>query len=388
MKETYIYKISDENGNVRYIGKSNNPRRRLYQHTNDRHNLHKFNWLRSIINRGHKPVLEIVEKVSVLLWKEREIYWIAKYREDGHMLLNMTIGGDGAEGMKHSEESRKKMSQSKKGLKLSDEHKQKISQSLLDKSLDPNYVKFQPRVWSFQKDDLYQKYIVEDLSIPKLSEYYNCSEKTIFTNLKENCILKDKEVWKKQCAENTKKSVLQFDLGGQLLKEWESVREPSDFYQNTNIAACCRGEAVTAVGFIWRYRNEFKEIDLDRLNYQKRKVSQYDLQGNFIKSFESIKDAASYEFDESNIQDCCVGRLKSSKGYIWRYSEDSPPEKYRNKTIKSVFQYTLTGNLIKEWYSISQASKELAIGSNSITTCCKGKYKSAGGFIWKYKDDI
>lgn len=43
MKETYIYKISDESGNTRYIGKSNNPRRRLYQHTKDKSNLYKFN---------------------------------------------------------------------------------------------------------------------------------------------------------------------------------------------------------------------------------------------------------------------------------------------------------------------------------------------------------
>jgi predicted GIY-YIG superfamily endonuclease len=40
MKETYIYKISDELGNTRYIGKSNNPRRRLYQHIKDKSNLH------------------------------------------------------------------------------------------------------------------------------------------------------------------------------------------------------------------------------------------------------------------------------------------------------------------------------------------------------------
>jgi len=388
MKETYIYKISDENGNVRYIGKSNNPRRRLYQHTKDRHNLHKFNWLKSIINRGQNPILEIIEKVSVSLWKEREIYWIAKYREDGHMLLNMTIGGDGAEGMKHSEESRKKMSQSKIGLKLSDEHKQKISQSLLDKSLDPNYVKFQPRVWIFQKDDLYQNYIVENLSIPKLSKHYSCSEKTIFTNLKEYGILKDQEIWIEQCVSNPRKIVLQYNLSGELIKEWDSLKSASKFYKSTNIANCCRGEVVTACDFIWRYKDEFIDIDLDRLNYQKRKVSQYDLEGNLIRSFDSIKEAASFGFNEGNIQDCCVGRLKSSKGFIWRYFEDPPPQKYKNKTIKQVIQFSNTGEFIKEWDSIADVTKELKIGGNSIVTCCKGKYKSAGGFIWKYKNNI
>ena len=44
-KTTYIYTISDENGNVRYIGKSNNPKRRIYQHINEKFNKHKYNWL-------------------------------------------------------------------------------------------------------------------------------------------------------------------------------------------------------------------------------------------------------------------------------------------------------------------------------------------------------
>jgi hypothetical protein len=240
----------------------------------------------------------------------------------------------------------------------------------------------------FQKDDLYQNYIVENLSIPKLSKHYSCSEKTIFTNLKEYGILKDQEIWIEQCVSNPRKIVLQYNLSGELIKEWDSLKSASKFYKSTNIANCCRGEVVTACDFIWRYKDEFIDLDLDRLNYQKRKVSQYDLEGNLIRSFDSIKEAASFGFNEGNIQDCCVGRLKSSKGFIWRYFEDPPPQKYKNKTIKQVIQFSNTGEFIKEWNSIADVTKELKIGGNSIVTCCKGKYKSAGGFIWKYKNNI
>ena len=138
--ETFIYKISDEKGNVRYIGKSNNPRRRLYQHINEKSNKHKYNWLQSIIKRGENPIVEIVEKVDVENWKEREIFWIEKFKKDGCNLLNMTTGGDGADGMVHSEETKHKMSRSKKGRKLSDEHKQKISEKVKEKSQEsPGY---------------------------------------------------------------------------------------------------------------------------------------------------------------------------------------------------------------------------------------------------------
>lgn len=32
---------------------------------------------------------------------------------------------------------------------------------------------------------------------------------------------------------------------------------------------------------------------------------------------------------------------------------------------------------------MSEAGKELGIAVSSISLCCKGKYKKAGGFIWK-----
>jgi hypothetical protein len=44
----------------------------------------------------------------------------------------------------------------------------------------------------------------------------------------------------------------------------------------------------------------------------------------------------------------------------------------------------MSGEFIRSWESIVSVTKELGIGGNSITTCCKGGYKSAGGFVWKY----
>lgn len=51
-------------------------------------------------------------------------------------------------------------------------------------------------------------------------------------------------------------------------------------------------------------------------------VMQYDLNGNFIKEFKTIRDAIK-EVDAhlSNIYACCKGKIKTCKGYIWRYKE-------------------------------------------------------------------
>ena len=41
-------------------------------------------------------------------------------------------------------------------------------------------------------------------------------------------------------------------------------------------------------------------------------------------------------------------------------------------------------SLNKEFDSVNEAGKELSIDSSSIAKCCKGKRKSAGGYIWRY----
>ncbi len=368
--KTFIYGLCDPDTNeLRYIGKSNSPKKRILDHIYSCNDsiTHKNNWIKSLLKENKKPILKILDQVPIIDWQMWETFYIKKYREEGHNLTNHSDGGNGT--TQHDYNTIEKMK--------------------LRHKLFPNYNRSGGNLKQpIDKDLLYQLYIVDNLSIPKISEELKCSEKKVFTNLKDYGINKDKRIWKKQCISNPKKVVLQYDLVGNLIKEWNSLKIAKDFYKNSNISGCCRGEAVTASGFIWRYKNEFIDIDLDRLNYQKRKVSQYDISGNFIRTFDSIKEAASYGFRKSNIQDCCVGRLKSSKGFIWRYYEDPPPEIYKNKSVRSILQFTILGEFIKEWDSIIMASKELKIGGNCIVTCCKGKYKSSGGFIWKYKDNI
>lgn len=55
---------------------------------------------------------------------------------------------------------------------------------------------------------------------------------------------------------------------------------------------------------------------------------------------------------------------------------------------KKVIQYNLNGNFIKEYNSISDASRATGIPTGNISKNCKGGLKTAGKYIWKYKDNI
>lgn len=62
-------------------------------------------------------------------------------------------------------------------------------------------------------------------------------------------------------------------------------------------------------------------------------------------------------------------------------------EKNTNR-CKKVKQYDLQGNHIRTWKSMNEAAETIGINSNSICTCCKGKRKTAGGYIWRYADEV
>lgn len=51
-----------------------------------------------------------------------------------------------------------------------------------------------------------------------------------------------------------------------------------------------------------------------------------------------------------------------------------------------VLQYDLDGNFVKEWESAFQIGNTLNIPRNSVSRCCRGLAKSAYNYKWKYKE--
>nr|DAG95342.1 MAG TPA: intron associated endonuclease [Crassvirales sp.] len=55
-----------------------------------------------------------------------------------------------------------------------------------------------------------------------------------------------------------------------------------------------------------------------------------------------------------------------------------------------VFQYTKYNEFVRRWSCAKEAAMILGIDSSSIAKCCRKtpKYKTAGGYIWKYEMEI
>lgn len=53
-------------------------------------------------------------------------------------------------------------------------------------------------------------------------------------------------------------------------------------------------------------------------------------------------------------------------------------------TKRKIKQYDRQGNLIKEWNSQKEASEQLRLNQGSISNCCNGKAPTAYGYVWKF----
>ena len=54
---------------------------------------------------------------------------------------------------------------------------------------------------------------------------------------------------------------------------------------------------------------------------------------------------------------------------------------------KAVQQFSKDGKLVAEYESISIAYRATGAFISNIVKCARGEYKTAGGYIWKYKDE-
>ncbi len=139
--EYYTYVLIDPRiGKIFYVGKGQ--KRRMYKHVNEvkrgripnGSNVYLGRKIKKILSSGHRVKYKkvfITENGKDAFEKEKEL--IAEIGLEN--LCNIAIGGkvgNGMLGRKHSEETKKKLSDFNKGKKLSEETKKKISESMKD----------------------------------------------------------------------------------------------------------------------------------------------------------------------------------------------------------------------------------------------------------------
>lgn len=96
-KKVSIYGLIDpRTQELRYVGKSVNPKARLYQHISIRYGKsYTLNWIKSLKAEDLEPEMIIIEVVDNKDWKDAEIFWIGYFKSIGCRLTNYRKGGNG-----------------------------------------------------------------------------------------------------------------------------------------------------------------------------------------------------------------------------------------------------------------------------------------------------
>ena len=96
-KQSYIYSLEYPEGNVKYIGKANDLKKRLKGHLDkiNQHVSHKNSWIKGLLSKGVKPIINVVDVIPEKEWQFWEEHYIWLYRSYGFKLTNLTFGGDG-----------------------------------------------------------------------------------------------------------------------------------------------------------------------------------------------------------------------------------------------------------------------------------------------------
>lgn len=283
--EIKIYTLSSTRNpdDIRYVGKTKQSlNRRLQGHKTDAKKYksqsifsnHNYNWINHEIESGYEIIISELDSRDFEDkedWKWFEQYWISQLKAWGFHLNNLTDGGDGNQNQKMSPQSIKRRADKIRGIPRDSETKKKISEALFGRIL------------------------TEEI----------------------------KNKVKASVTELQGKKINQFDLNGNLIKEWESISEAANALNidRANIGHCCAHKLNhnTAGGFIWRYYDD--ETSLSK--YLPSSVCQLDLSSNIIEIFRNYEECHNKTgISIASISKCITGKISNVKGFKFKKYKD------------------------------------------------------------------
>jgi len=181
--------------------------------------------------------------------------------------------------------------------------------------------------------------------------------------------------------------VSQFSKSGQYITTHDNIFMASkctDTSVKTIYAAISKNRPAN--GFFWKFCNsaeDEKSISVVLKTRRAKKVFAFTTECECVKQFPSVHSAGvELAVSPASIFKNLAGKRPTAGGYIWTYDKNDCKKPQSNK--KTVFQYDMNGNLIRQFDSLSDVVKTLGLSSSTaIRNCFTGKQNQAYGYVWK-----
>ena len=184
------------------------------------------------------------------------------------------------------------------------------------------------------------------------------------------------------------KIIYQFDLNGNIIKEWDSIVSITKFFKcNKDRIRMCIDDKRS---FNNNYWSESPEINVEEYRISSREaVFQYNSEGVLLNSFKNVKEASQkLDLDQKAITSAIFEKHKHA-GYYFLHSNEDINEiinninsrKLRNQTI--VYRYLKTGEFDLKYDSLSEAARNNKTSTGNIIRAIKNE-SCCAGYKWSY----
>ena len=190
------------------------------------------------------------------------------------------------------------------------------------------------------------------------------------------------------------RAVVCLTLDGKYVKKYRSAREAwlKDGFCYSDVLLCCKGLLRRCQDKVFMFEEDY--IKHGARKYAKPEstgmtcIVQCDLNGNFIKKYQSVKQASEeLGILRSRISCAITGASKTAGGYIFVYEKDFPINDISKYSIKKKGRKVAqvdpeTGEIIKVFDRMSDAAREIGGSHKCIHRVCDMPTRTAYGYRW------
>ena len=181
---------------------------------------------------------------------------------------------------------------------------------------------------------------------------------------------------------------------------WRDIKDYKDLYQGSNLGRvrsldrwvkCPNGSVRFYKGRILKpgtNKDGYLQIDLCKNNKSKTFRVNRLVAEAFLEIPEELRHLKGTRYlqvnhkDEDKTNNNVENLEWCSAKYNTNYGTAIKRRSLKKK--KSILQYTMKGEFVKEWDSIAECGRN-GFHQGNVAACCQGKRKSHHKFIWRYK---
>lgn len=291
MEKYYIYKFTNKINGMSYIGQSINPKKRYREHFYKSKNIKKIPYFDRVARKyGQKNfTFEIIDSANNIEKTDQlEQYYIQKFNTIKPNGYNILKGGRTQKGAWNSK-------------------------PINEFDLDGNYIN------TYESASYYYNFINKSYKREGINRSCNLKTKykerqfRYFGDEYPNKFIPSKS--------NHKTKVYQFDLDGNLIKEYETLKTASEETNTcrTTISGCIKGIYKTAGGFVWSKNKNINIFEINPKYINKTNIYKCDKNKNILEKYNNSKEAEIKNNFKHNSYKMILKKLDTNKPYMGYY---------------------------------------------------------------------